>query len=136
MRDPTAHAEIDRLRAAATFLDTYRLSGASLYVTLEPCVMCVGAIINARIARVIYGAHDPRPARSARSYDIGRDGRLNHRSKSTAGISAANAPPAARILCARRSVDLIRAFGLSKPQHVCRDQIFRKISREPSTVTA
>src|SRR5919106_5112373 len=58
--DPTAHAEIVALRAAARNLGNYRLPGATLYVTLEPCVMCAGAIINARVARVVYGASDPK----------------------------------------------------------------------------
>jgi tRNA(adenine34) deaminase len=76
--DPTAHAEVEAIRAAATALGVYRLEGASLYVTLEPCVMCVGAIINARIARVYYGARDMKAGALGSMYDIGRDGRLNH----------------------------------------------------------
>lgn len=59
-RDPTAHAEIVALRAAARRLDNYRLPGVSLYVTLEPCVMCIGAMLHARLARVVYGARDPK----------------------------------------------------------------------------
>lgn len=59
-RDPTAHAEIEALRAAAAVLDNYRLTGATLYVTLEPCDMCLGAMFHARIARVVYGATDPK----------------------------------------------------------------------------
>ena len=59
-RDPTAHAEIQALRAAAGALGNYRLTGAALYVTLEPCDMCVGAMFHARIARVVYGAKDPK----------------------------------------------------------------------------
>lgn len=58
--DPTAHAEIQALRAAATAIDNYRLSGATLYVTLEPCDMCLGAMFHARIARAVYGATDPK----------------------------------------------------------------------------
>lgn len=58
--DPTAHAEIEALRAAATALGNYRLAGATLYVTLEPCDMCVGAMFHARVARVVYGATDPK----------------------------------------------------------------------------
>lgn len=85
-RDPTAHAEVEALRAAGTAMGAYRLAGAALYVTLEPCVMCVGAMINARVARVYYGARDPKAGALGSVYDIGRDGRLNHRFEVYAGI--------------------------------------------------
>jgi tRNA(adenine34) deaminase len=85
-RDPTAHAEIEAIRAAAVTLGEYRLSGAALYVTLEPCVMCVGAMINARIDRVVYGAPDGKAGALGSVYDIGRDGRLNHRIEVYGGI--------------------------------------------------
>jgi len=84
--DPTAHAEVEAIRAAAAALGVYRLEGASLYVTLEPCVMCVGAIINARIARVYYGARDEKAGALGSLYDIGRDGRLNHRIEVYGGL--------------------------------------------------
>jgi tRNA(adenine34) deaminase len=84
--DPTAHAEVEAIRAAAVALGAYRLEGASLYVTLEPCVMCVGAIINARIARVYYGARDDKAGALGSVYDIGRDGRLNHRIEVYGGV--------------------------------------------------
>ena len=84
--DPTAHAEIEAIRAASSALGTYRLEGASLYVTLEPCVMCIGAIVNARIARVYYGARDEKAGALGSVYDIGRDGRLNHRIEVYGGI--------------------------------------------------
>jgi tRNA(adenine34) deaminase len=77
--DPTAHAEVVAIRAAAAQVGASRLDGAALYVTLEPCVMCVGAILNARIARVYYGARDDKAGALGSVYDIGRDGRLNHR---------------------------------------------------------
>jgi len=86
MRDPTAHAEILALRAAAKHLDSYRLTEASLYVTLEPCLMCVGAIVHARVARVIYGAHDPKAGALGSVFDLGRDGRLNHQLEVYSGI--------------------------------------------------
>ena len=79
LKDPSAHAEILAIREAATNAGAYRLEGASIYVTLEPCVMCVGAIINARIAKVYYGARDEKAGALGSVYDIGRDGRLNHR---------------------------------------------------------
>jgi tRNA(adenine34) deaminase len=87
--DPTAHAEIEAMRAACAATGTYRLEDASLYVTLEPCVMCVGAILNARIARVYYGARDEKAGALGSVYDIGRDGRLNHRIEVYGGIMEA-----------------------------------------------
>jgi tRNA(adenine34) deaminase len=84
--DPTAHAEIEVLRAAGAALSAYRLERAALYVTLEPCVMCVGAIVNARIARVYYGARDDKAGALGSVYDIGRDGRLNHRIEVYGGL--------------------------------------------------
>lgn len=84
--DPTAHAEILAIRAAAATLKTYRLNAVSIYVTLEPCVMCVGAMLNARIARVVYGARDDKAGALGSVYDIGRDGRLNHRFEVVGGV--------------------------------------------------
>jgi tRNA(adenine34) deaminase len=88
-KDPTAHAEIVALREAATALATYRLTGATLYVTIEPCVMCVGATVNARIARLVYGARDEKAGALGSVYDIGRDGRLNHRLEVMGGVMEA-----------------------------------------------
>ena len=79
LHDPTAHAEILALRGAASALNSYRLTEVSIYVTLEPCVMCVGAMVNARVARVVYGARDDKAGALGSVFDIGRDGRLNHR---------------------------------------------------------
>lgn len=89
LADPTAHAEILAIRAAASHTGEYRLAGASIYVTMEPCVMCIGAIINARIARVVYGARDEKAGALGSTYDIGRDGRLNHRVEVYGGIMEA-----------------------------------------------
>ena len=86
LSDPTAHAEILAIRAAASTLKTYRLNAVSIYVTLEPCVMCVGAMLNARIARVVYGARDDKAGALGSVYDIGRDGRLNHRFEVVGGV--------------------------------------------------
>jgi len=91
MSDPTAHAEIVALRDACAYLGDYRLDGADLYVTLEPCVMCVGALINARIDRVYYGARDEKAGALGSVYDIGRDGRLNHRIEVYGGIMSTEA---------------------------------------------
>lgn len=89
-RDPTAHAEIVAIRAAAA-RGAYRLPGADLYVTLEPCAMCVGAIIHARIARVFYGARDEKAGAFGSVFDLGRDGRMNHRVEVYDGLMAAAA---------------------------------------------
>jgi tRNA(adenine34) deaminase len=86
LNDPTAHAEILALREAATALAAYRLTGVALYVTIEPCVMCVGAAVNARIARLVYGARDEKAGALGSVYDIGRDGRLNHRLEVVGGV--------------------------------------------------
>ncbi len=77
--DPTAHAEILAIREAARVWNGYRLDQATLYVTLEPCVMCVGAIVHARLASLKFGAWDEKAGAAGSVYDVGRDGRLNHR---------------------------------------------------------
>lgn len=78
-RDPSAHAELIAMRAAAAYLSSWRLVGVSLYVTLEPCPMCAGAIVNARVERVIYGADDPKAGAVRTLYKLLEDPRLNHR---------------------------------------------------------
>lgn len=88
LSDPTAHAEILALREAAQAARWYRLENLTLYVTLEPCVMCMGAMVNARVARLVYGARDEKAGALGSVYDIGRDGRLNHRIEVTAGVLA------------------------------------------------
>ncbi len=86
--DPTAHAEILALRAAATALSGWRLSTATLYVTLEPCPMCAGAAVAARVARVVFGAPDPKAGACGSLYNICADPRLNHEPAVSAGILA------------------------------------------------
>lgn len=86
--DPTAHAEIVALRAAAAQLGNYRLPGATLYVTLEPCVMCAGAIMHARIARVVFGARDPKTGAAGSVVDLFAEARLNHHAEVTSGVLA------------------------------------------------
>jgi tRNA(adenine34) deaminase len=76
--DPTAHAEITALRQGAKSLKNYRLPGTTLYVTLEPCIMCMGAIIHARIERLVIGASDPKSGAAFSIYNIGSDNLLNH----------------------------------------------------------
>jgi tRNA(adenine34) deaminase len=77
--DPTAHAELLALRTAATKLGHWRLEGATLYATLEPCAMCAGALVNARVARAVFGARDPKAGALVSLFELGRDPRLNHR---------------------------------------------------------
>lgn len=84
--DPSAHAEMLVLRQAAAMTGNYRLSGFELYVTLEPCIMCAGAIIQARLARVIFGTRDPKSGAVASLYEILTDARLNHQVAVTEGI--------------------------------------------------
>jgi tRNA(adenine34) deaminase len=84
--DPTAHAEILVLRQAGEKFGNYRLTGAELYVTLEPCIMCAGAIIQARLSRVIFGARDPKCGAVVSLYNILADKRLNHQVEITEGI--------------------------------------------------
>lgn len=76
--DPTAHAEINAIRIAAHNLGNYRLTGTTIYVTLEPCIMCMGAIIHSRIERLVFGAFDPKTGAAVSKYQIGTDHLLNH----------------------------------------------------------
>ena len=86
--DPTGHAEILALRAAAEALGTWRLDGVTLYVTLEPCTMCAGALVLARLRRVVFGADDPKAGAVGALYEIPRDPRLNHQVEVTRGVLA------------------------------------------------
>ena len=86
LKDPTAHAEMIALTQAAAALESWRLDGATLYVTLEPCLMCAGALVNARIERVVYGAKDPRAGACGSIYNVGIDARLNHRFEVVGGV--------------------------------------------------
>ena len=86
--DPTAHAEILALRDAATHLGTWRLDAATLVTTLEPCPMCAGAALNARIKHVVFGAHDPKAGATETLYNLLADPRLNHEAQITSGVLA------------------------------------------------
>ncbi|MGK4005924.1 nucleoside deaminase [Sorangium sp. So ce1036] len=97
-QDPTGHAEVDALRTAARQLGRWRLEGATVYATLEPCPMCAGALVNARIARLVYGCPDPKAGAIDTLFTIGRDSRLNHRFVVTSGVLA------------EESAALLRAF--------------------------
>ncbi|TDN90224.1 tRNA adenosine(34) deaminase TadA [Herminiimonas fonticola] len=86
--DPTAHAEIMALRAAATILGNYRLPGCELYVTLEPCAMCSGAMIHARLARVVFGASDPKTGACGSIVNLFEQDQLNHHTQLIGGVMA------------------------------------------------
>ncbi len=88
LADPTAHAEIIALREAGRRLGNYRLPGATLYVTVEPCPMCCGAALHARLARVVYGALDPKAGAVESLYRLLDDARLNHRVEAVGGVLA------------------------------------------------
>ena len=87
--DPAGHAEVIALRTAARAVQNYRLPGATLYVTVEPCAMCVGVAIQARVARLVYGCPDPKAGAAGSLYDLPADRRLNHRIVVTSGVAAA-----------------------------------------------
>ena len=89
--DPSAHAEIVALRAAAAKLGNYRLPGCTLYVTLEPCVMCSGAMMHARLARVVYAAADPKTGACGSVLDLFANGQLNHHAEVAGGVLAQQA---------------------------------------------
>ncbi len=86
LHDPTAHAEMIAITQAAAALGSWRLEGCSLYVTLEPCPMCAGAIVQARIPQVVYGAADPKAGAAGSLYQLLDDPRLNHRSEVIGGV--------------------------------------------------
>lgn len=88
-RDPLAHAELVAIREACAHLGRWRLSDATLYVTLEPCVMCAGALVQARMGRLVFGAADPKYGAVGSQFDLPRDARLNHRVEVIGGIEAA-----------------------------------------------
>ncbi|MEE9142241.1 MAG: tRNA adenosine(34) deaminase TadA, partial [Gammaproteobacteria bacterium] len=86
--DPTAHAEIIAMRAAANSLGNYRLTGVSLYVTIEPCPMCAGAMVHSRVGRLVYGAADPRAGAAGTAFNLTGSETLNHRIDTTGGVLA------------------------------------------------
>jgi tRNA(adenine34) deaminase len=104
-RDPTAHAEIVAIRQAAAALGSWRLTGLTLVVTLEPCTMCAGAVTAARLARVVYGAEDPKAGAVGSRWDVLRDTRLNHRPEVIGGVLAAECGDLLRDFFAARRAD-------------------------------
>jgi len=89
LQDPTAHAEILALSAAAGYVRNWRLTGAVIYVTIEPCLMCTGALVLARVKRIVFGAHDTKFGACGSVYDIPWDNRLNHKLEVRPGVLAA-----------------------------------------------
>ncbi len=112
--DPVAHAEILALRDAAAHLGQWRLDECTLYVTLEPCPMCAGALVNARLGQLVYGAHDPKAGAVTSVFDVLSGERLNHRVEVTSGVQSAE------------SAELLRAFFRSR-----RTPLSPTVSREP-----
>jgi tRNA(adenine34) deaminase len=111
-RDPTAHAEVLALRAAAAALESWRLDGCVLYVTLEPCTMCAGAMVLARLPELVFGATDPKAGAVGSLYDVARDPRLNHRIAVTGGVMDAECGAVLRqFFTARRRASLADQDG-------------------------
>ncbi len=100
--DPTAHAEVLALREAATRLGSWRLEGCTIYVTLEPCAMCAGALVLARVERLVFGAEDPKAGFAGSLGDLVRDPRLNHRLEVEGGFLAEQSAELLREFFARR----------------------------------
>ena len=100
--DPTAHAEMIALRNAARTLNNYRLPGTTLYVTVEPCLMCMGALLQARVRRLVFGCYDPKAGAAGSLYNVSNDPRLNHQLEVTTGV------------CGDESQDLLQRFFRNK----------------------
>ncbi len=105
--DPTCHAEMTAIRMAARNRNNYRLTGTTLYVTIEPCIMCMGAIIHSRINRVVYGAADPKWGAACSLYRMAEDPRLNHHPEMVSGI------------CEAQTRDLMKHFFKNKRSTSC-----------------
>jgi tRNA(adenine34) deaminase len=88
LQDPTAHAEMIAISAAAQYIGRWRLDGCTLYVTLEPCAMCAGAVVLARLPRLVFGAFDPKAGACGSLFEISNDPRLNHRAETVGGVMA------------------------------------------------
>lgn len=111
LHDPTAHAELLAIRWAAESLRSWRLAGVTAYVTLEPCPMCSGALVHARVGRVVYGCDDPKGGALRTLYTLGDDPRLNHRFEVTAGVLGAECSGQLRAF-----FSALRAKARSKPR--------------------
>lgn len=113
--DPTAHAEIVALRAAADRLGNYRLPGCELYVTLEPCIMCSGAMMHARVARVVYAAQDPKTGACGSVVDLFGEERLNHHTEVAGGVLAERASALLKAFFAERRATARRNSAATEP---------------------
>ncbi len=102
LQDPTAHAEIVALTQASAALETWRLHGCTIYVTLEPCPMCAGALVLARVDRLVYGCDDPKTGACKSLYNIVQDSRLNHRIHMTSGVLAQECSSQLRVFFQRK----------------------------------
>jgi tRNA(adenine34) deaminase len=111
--DPTAHAEIMALRAAAAILGNYRLPGCELYVTLEPCVMCAGAIMHARLARVVFGAFDPKTGACGSIVNLFGQHKLNHHTTVVGGVMADECSALLKDFFAARRIEAQRQASLT-----------------------
>ncbi len=100
--DPTSHAEINALRMASTAINNYRLINTTLYVTIEPCIMCMGAMIHARVKRIVYGAKDPKWGAADSLYRLADDKRLNHQPEIISGI------------CEEKTRQILKDFFINK----------------------
>ena len=105
LKDPTAHAEIIALTQAAAFLESWRLNDCTIYVTLEPCPMCAGALVLARMKRLVYGCDDPKTGAVKSLYNIVQDERLNHRLEVTSGVLAAECSELLQEFFQRRRIE-------------------------------
>lgn len=122
--DPSAHAEMAALRAAAQSLQNYRLPGCELYVTLEPCLMCAGAIMHARIARVVFGAYDPKTGACGSVVDAFANRQLNHHTEVAGGVLATECGDALKSFFAHRreAIRAERAAAAARAQACMPDQ--------------
>ncbi len=114
--DPTAHAEIMALRAASAILGNYRLPGCELYVTLEPCTMCSGAMMHARLARVVYGARDPKTGACGSIVNLFEQERLNHHTEVVGDVLAEECAMLLKEFFADRR-NAVRRNGIASPEH-------------------
>lgn len=105
LHDPTAHAEIIALTQAAAFIGNWRLHGCTIYVTLEPCPMCAGALVLGRLDRLVYGTDDPKTGAVQSLYNIVQDDRLNHRLEVTAGVMQAECKDQLQAFFQRRRIE-------------------------------
>ena len=128
--DPTAHAELLALRDAAAALGSWRLDGATVFCTLEPCLMCAGALQQARVARVVFGAADPKAGACGSLYNVGADPRLNHEFETRHGVRAGECAALLSDFFAARRVQIAARSAPAEPRHKPRTTTTRRDSPE------